>query len=50
MLEYSITCIPNIYTAPNTLFVPFLFSQEIHVRDFGGKLVITAFVLNALIG
>jgi len=28
----------------------FLFLQEIHVRDFGGKLVITAFVLNALIG
>ncbi|PSN51089.1 Protein SYS1 [Blattella germanica] len=24
--------------------------QEIHVRDFGGKLVITAFVLNALVG
>jgi hypothetical protein len=30
------------------LFFPFL--QEIHVRDFGGKLVITAFVLNALTG
>lgn len=31
-------------------YLIFLLLQEIHVRDFGGKLVITAFVLNALTG
>jgi len=40
-LEIMVECDQNLF---------FLFLQEIHVRDFGGKLVITAFVLNALIG
>jgi hypothetical protein len=58
MSEHNITCIPYIYAQLNILSskdlptnnLLFLVLQEIHVRDFGGKLVITAFVLNALVG